>query len=172
MATEFTGGMMPQMRKLALVLVITACTAAPSPSPAPAPVQPAAPEVHGFTVEEEARVLRMEDRRDYDAAFIEAWTHHANPLHRARMALALGRVGPHIAARQEVIGQLVALVGDEDPKGRETAAFALGQSGAGADTLVKLAGDANGEVAAEAVEALSKLAQKIPLAQYSPFTNA
>src|SRR5438132_999757 len=112
MARPFTGGIMPQMRKLALVLVVTACTVAPSkPPPAPTPA-PAAPAVYGFTVDEEARVLRMEDRREYDAAFAEAWVHNANPLHRARMALALGRVGPAAFERQAIVAQLVALAAD------------------------------------------------------------
>src|SRR3954447_13045079 len=101
--------MMPQMRKLALVLVVTACTTHPSqppiqPAPTPAPTAPA---VYGFTVEEEARVLRMEDRREYDAAFVEAWTHKPNVLHRERMALALGRIGPALtgAERQAALAQ-------------------------------------------------------------------
>jgi cyclophilin family peptidyl-prolyl cis-trans isomerase/HEAT repeat protein len=128
------------------------------------------PEVYGFTVEEEARVLRMEDRRELDAVFADAWVHNANPLHRERMALALGRVGPHAFERPVIVAQLVALAGDREPKVRETVAFALGQIGDGADALVQLAGDANGEVAAEAVEALSKL--KAPLARYAPFADA
>jgi cyclophilin family peptidyl-prolyl cis-trans isomerase/HEAT repeat protein len=175
---------MPQMRKLALVLVITACTVSPSQPPAPAPT--ATPEVYGLTLEEEVRVLRMEDRREYDATFADAWIHNGNSLHRARMALALGRVGPHTfddangngvrdgGERQAGVTELVFLVGDPDAKVRATAAFALGQIGDlhGLDALVQFAGDANGEVAAEAVEGLSKFAAKIPLARYAPFTES
>ena len=128
------------------------------------------PQVYGFTVEEEARLLRMEDRREYDAAFVDGWVHNANALHRERMALALGRVGPAAFERQAIVAQLVALAGDAEPKVRENAAFALGQIGDGADALVRLAGDANGEVAAEAVEGLSKL--KLPLERYAPFADA
>src|SRR5205807_6477524 len=97
---------------------------------------------------------------------------NGNPPHRARMALALGRIGPHAAERAAIMAQLVSLVSDDDVKVRETAAFALGQIGdpAGADALIQLAGDANGEVAAEAVEALSKL--KFPLARYASFADA
>ncbi len=156
-----------------LVLLALACrtTAPPPPAPPTAPA-PAAPQVYGFTVEEEAHVLRMEDRREYDAAFADAWARNANPLHRERIALALGRVGPHALERQAILAQLTALAGDAEPKVRVNVAFALGQIGdqSGADTLVRLAGDANGEVAAEAVEALSKL--KVPVARYAPFADA
>ena len=140
----------------------------------PAPAEAGAHTVYGFTVDEEARILRLEDRREYDAALAEAWLRNANPPHRARMALALGRIGPHAAEQPAIVAQLVSLVSDDDVKVRETAAFALGQIGdlAGADALVQLAGDANGEVAAEAVEALSKLAAKIKLARYAPFADA
>jgi cyclophilin family peptidyl-prolyl cis-trans isomerase len=166
--------MMPQMRKLALVLVVTACAVPPSPppAPAPAPAQAEAPAhtVHGFTVEEEAHVLRMEDRREYDAPLVEAWVRNANPLHRARIALALGRIGPHAGERAAILGQLATLASDSEPIVRTNVAFALGQIGDGADALVRLGGDANGEVAAEAVEALSKL--KVPLPRYAPFTEA
>ena len=81
-----------------------------------------------------------------------------------------GRVGPAAFERQAIVAQLVALARDAEPKVRENVAFALGQIGDGADALVQLAGDANGEVAAEAVEGLSKL--KIPFARYAPFADA
>jgi len=126
--------------------------------------------VYGFTVEEEAHVLRMEDRREYDAPFVEAWVKNANVLHRARIALALGRIGPHAFERPAILGHLLALASDPEPMVRTNVAFALGQIGDGTDALVRLAGDANGEVAAEAVEALSKL--KVPLSRYAPFTDA
>ena len=157
----------------ALVAYALACTPAPPP-PAPAPAKETTPVVYGFTVDEEAHLLRMEDRRDYDAMFVDAWVRNPNPLHRQRIALALGRVGPHAFERPVIAAQLAGLAGDADPKVRETVAFALGQIGdaAGADALVRLAGDANGEVAGEAVEGLSKLAPKIPLARYAPFADA
>src|SRR5947209_8080743 len=170
-ASSVTGSMMPQMRRLAPLLVVIACATPPRPPAAPAPTTvPATPAVYGFTVEEEAHVLRMEDRREYDAAFAEAWLRNPNALHRARMALALGRIGPHAFERAAVVGQLVALAGDAEPIVRTNVAFALGQIGEGADTLVQLANDANGEVAAEAVEALSKL--KVPLARYAALADA
>src|SRR5437879_5249071 len=75
-----------------LAVILTGCAAGPARVPAPAP-QPQTP--YGFTVEEEARILRLEDRREYDAALVQQWVHHPNSLHRARIALALGRIGPH-----------------------------------------------------------------------------
>ena len=153
----------------------------------PAPAEAGAhTEAYGFTIDEEVRVLRMEDRREYDAALADAWIHNGNALHRARMALALGRIGPHTfddangngvrngGERQVGVTELGFLVGDPDPKVRANAAFALGQIADvhGLDAIVQFAGDANGEVAAEAVEALSKLAAKIPLTRYAPFTES
>src|SRR5712664_1586426 len=80
------------MRRLLAVIAITGCTTA-LPPPATAPSQPQS--TYGFTIDEEARVLQLEDRREFDPAFIDQWVHHPNSLHRARFALALGRIGPH-----------------------------------------------------------------------------
>jgi cyclophilin family peptidyl-prolyl cis-trans isomerase/HEAT repeat protein len=168
------------MRRLLAVIAITGCTTAPPPTPTPQ----AAP--YGFTIEEEARVLALEDRREYDPAFVEAWVHHANSLHRARIALALARIGPHTfidangngerdsTERQAGVDDLAALANDRDISVRVTTAFALGQIGdiASIDTLLLLAGDqGSADVAAEAVEAASKLAPKLPLATYARFTG-
>ena len=141
------------MRKLSLLVLLAgmACTtAAPPPAPAP-PSQPAGP--YALTVEEEARVLALEDRREYDPAAVAELVKHPNPLHRVRVALALGRI--HAG-----IDELGTLASDSDRRVREMAAFALGEIGDihGADTLFYLAGDSDAAVAAEAVEALSKLA--------------
>jgi cyclophilin family peptidyl-prolyl cis-trans isomerase/HEAT repeat protein len=165
----------------AVLLAGCAATSPPQPAPAAAPAQP-----YGFTIEEEARVLALEDRREYDAALVDQWIHHPNPLHRARIALALGRIGPHTfidangngerdtTERQAGVDELMALVNDPDANVRTVAAFALGQIGdqAATDTLEQFAGDAaNADVAAEAVEALSKLASHLPLARYAPFAT-
>ena len=131
-------------------------------------------------------MLALEDRREYDATIVDQWIHHPNPLHRVRIALALGRIGPHTfidangngerdpTERQAGVDELMALVNDPDTNVRTTAAFALGQIGdqAAADTLAQFASDAaSADVAAEAVEALSKLAAHLPLARYAPFTT-
>src|SRR6266550_1025037 len=170
------------MRRLLAVIAITGCTTVTTP-PAPAP-QPHAP--YGFTVDEEVRILRLEDRREYDPAFVEQWVHHPNSLHRARIALALGRIGPHTFIdsngngerdpneRQAGVEDLASLANDRDATVRVATAFALGQIAdqTGTDTLLQLAGDSDSaDVAAEAVEGLSKLAPKLALASYSRFTT-
>ena len=176
------------MRNTVFVLLVlaAACTTVPPapPPPPPAPA-PAAPKAYGFTIEEEARILRAEDRREYDAALVDWGIHHPNALHRARMALALARIGPQTfvdtngngvrdeGERQAGVAQLVTLVSDSDANVRATAAFALGQIGdpASVDALLQFAGDSDGDVAGEAVEALSKLAAHVPLARYAAFAG-
>ena len=171
----------------ALLFVAVACTTVVPPPPPPPPPPAPTPRVsYGFKVEEEVRILQVEDRREYDAALVDWGIHHPNALHRARMALALGRIGPHTfvdangngvrdeGERQAGVAQLVTLVSDPDANVRATAAFALGQIGdaTSIDALLQFAGDADGDVAGEAVEALSKLAAKVPLSRYAAFASA
>ncbi|HEX7807703.1 MAG TPA: HEAT repeat domain-containing protein, partial [Thermoanaerobaculia bacterium] len=142
------------------MLFVIACTTTPPPAVTPEAVPaPAAPEVHGMTVEEEASILALEDRRELDLATIDAWVKHPNSLHRLRIAQALGRIGPH--ARGGVT-QLATLSTDSDRRVREMAAFSLGEIGdpAGAETLFTLANGEDAGVAAEAVEALSKIGRE------------
>jgi cyclophilin family peptidyl-prolyl cis-trans isomerase/HEAT repeat protein len=140
------------MRKLLPVILLVACTIQQTPPPA-APAPPAEP--HGLTVEEEARILALEDRREHDAAVVNAWVAHPNPIHRLRIALALGRIG---AITKTGVPELTTLAKDSDRRVRETTAFSLGEIGSGAEVLFALAADPDAAVAAEAVEALSKLA--------------
>jgi cyclophilin family peptidyl-prolyl cis-trans isomerase/HEAT repeat protein len=171
------------MRRLVAVILITGCTTAATPPPTPTPVATAP---YGFTVDEEARILRLEDRREYDATLVQQWVHHPNSLHRARIALALGRIGPHTFVdqngngerdsneRQAGVEDLAGLSNDRDIKVRVATAFALGQIGdaAATDTLLQLAADReSADVATEAVEAMSKLAPKLPLAHYARLTG-
>ena len=150
---------MPKAAASLLLLLALACKTA-TPPPAPAAVT-APPEVHGFTVEEEAQILMLEDRREYDPAVAAAWTQHANPLHRLRIALALGRIGPHAWAGDKHAGltELATLATDSDRRVREMTAFALGEIGdkSSEETLFALANDGDAAVAAEAAEALAKL---------------
>ncbi|HEY0158763.1 MAG TPA: HEAT repeat domain-containing protein [Thermoanaerobaculia bacterium] len=161
------------MRKLApLVLLLgIACTTTTPPSPTSAnePAQPAGP--YGMTVAEEATILALEDRREYNPDVVAQWIKHENSLHRRRIALALGRIGPHAfvdtdadgemdgGERRAGVAELTALAADPDRGVREMAAFALGEIGdlAGATPLFTLTSDPDAGVAGEAVEALSKL---------------
>src|SRR5215212_2485697 len=157
---------MRSLSPLALVLAV-ACTTATPPAPVQAPAPP-----QGMIIEEEARVLALEDRREYDPAFTAAWVQHADALHRIRIALALGRIGPHAfvdsnndgdfdppAEKRAGVAELTTLASDSDRRVREMAAFSLGEIGdnSAEETLFTLANDADAGVAAEAVEALSKL---------------
>lgn len=141
------------MRKLLPLILVAACATQPPPPPAPAPV-PVREGPYGMTVEEEATILALEDRRQHDPDVVNTWVRHENSLHRQRMALALGRIG---AITKSGVAELGTLAGDPDRRVRETVAFSLGEIGDGAETLFRLAADPDAAVAAEAVEALSKL---------------
>src|SRR5258708_10525367 len=154
----------------ALLFAAAACRTVVPPPPPPPPAPPA-PHVYGFTVEEELHILEVEARRQYYAPLVGWGIHQPNPLHRARMALAPGRIGPHTfvddnnngvrdeGERQAGVAQLVTLVNDPDANGRATAAFALGQIGdaTSINALLQFAADADGDVAGQAVGALSHL---------------
>jgi cyclophilin family peptidyl-prolyl cis-trans isomerase/HEAT repeat protein len=139
-----------------------------------------------MTVEEEAKVLRLEDRREIDRALMREWSAHPNALHRARIALALGRIGPHVfddananGARDENetmagLDLLVALAGDPVPQVRETAVFALGEIGDPSALPSLFAAARNNEspdVAAEAAEAIAKMAAPANLAEFNLLTQ-
>ena len=149
----------------ALILTLACATATPPPSQsADAP--------YGMTVEEEARILALEDRREVDQDLIDRWIAHENAAHRLRIVMALARIGPHTfidanknlvfdqpAEKRAGVDALAKLISDPDRRVREAVAFALGEIGdaQGAAALLSLTGDADANVAAEAVEALSKL---------------
>ncbi|MCU1349673.1 MAG: Peptidyl-prolyl cis-trans isomerase (rotamase) - cyclophilin family [Acidobacteria bacterium] len=174
---------------LFLSIALSGCaifTNPPPPAP-PAPPAPKSAEPHGFTIGEEARLLAMEDQRLFDPAVVSEWLANPNALHRTRMALALGRIGPSTfvdanrngeqdaGERQAGVEQLVALVHDSDRNVRESAAFSLGEIGdpTSVDALLALAQDReDAGVAAEAIEALSKLAAHVPFAQYAELAGA
>jgi cyclophilin family peptidyl-prolyl cis-trans isomerase/HEAT repeat protein len=161
------------MRKLVVLplLLILACSTASLPPaaapPAPAPVRTD----QGLTVQDEARILALEDRREYDPALVGAWAKNPNILHRVRIALALAHIGPFTFVDRNETGEqdpgefqagveeLKTLSTDPDRRVREMVAFALGEIGdyEGVSTLFYLTTDQDAGVAAEAVEALSKL---------------
>ncbi|HEX8451531.1 MAG TPA: HEAT repeat domain-containing protein [Longimicrobium sp.] len=106
-----------------LLLLAAACAPAASvpgtPAPAPATprtvAEPGSPEVA-------TRLLRLEDRREYDAAALESAAASASAAARRRAALAAGRI--HDKRAVPLLGRLLA---DADTSVAATAAFALGQ---------------------------------------------
>ncbi|HEX7706800.1 MAG TPA: peptidylprolyl isomerase [Thermoanaerobaculia bacterium] len=161
------------------VLMLTLATACVSSPPLEPVQQVSAPiltqaEDYGLTVEAEAQILSIEDRRQYYGPFVEWWVSHPNALHRQRIALALARIGPHAfvdqngngtldpGERRAGVAELERLAKDRDRRVRETTAFALGEIGdpSAASALFRLAADDDGAVSAEAAEGLSKLGQQ------------
>jgi cyclophilin family peptidyl-prolyl cis-trans isomerase/HEAT repeat protein len=156
-----------------LLLSLTACTSVPHDQRPSAAIADRVE--YGMTVEEEARILAMEDRRAYEPLLVAWGIEHPNPIHRQRIALALGAIGSHTfidtngnghfdppEERRAGVEELTRLASDPHRRVRETAAFALGETGdpSAAEVLFALASDSDGAVASEAVEALSKFAQQ------------
>ncbi|HXI11357.1 MAG TPA: HEAT repeat domain-containing protein [Thermoanaerobaculia bacterium] len=167
-----------------LSLFLAACA---SVATAPPPSATAAAEPHGFTIDEEATILRLEDRREYDPVTVAQWLQHPNFLHRARMALALGRIGQatfidsngngekDASERMAGVDALIPLATDPDLNVRRAVAVALGEIGdpAAGDTLFSMTRDReHADVSSEAVEALSKIASSISLPRYLQLTTA
>ncbi len=168
-----------------LILTVAACQST-SPAPRAAADEAITAEVP-VSPEEEAVVLRLEDRRELDRKTAEAWLSNPSYHQRARMALALGRIGPHTFVDRngdgrknagELMGGVVllsAVTDDPNPQVRTNAAFALGEIGdpAGIPALLAMArSDEHAGVRAEAIEALSKMAGDVTLADYAAFTTA
>lgn len=163
-----------------LTILLASCSFLPKATP------PVAPAAYGIGIADEARILRLEDRREFDRTLAESWMRHENPLHRERMTMALAHISPYSFDDRNGNGELdegelpagieLLIAASADPKFevRRAVAFALGEvaSPAGVDALLTLAQDqAHADVAAEAVEALSKLAKQIPLERYRPLTE-
>jgi cyclophilin family peptidyl-prolyl cis-trans isomerase/HEAT repeat protein/thiol-disulfide isomerase/thioredoxin len=168
-----------------LTFVVFACAQAPGPLPVPSSA-PAMATAYPVTPPEEAVVLRLEDRREFDPAIVQTWATHANSAHRRRIAMALGRIGPAtfldengngVRDENEQMAGVAVLSGlaeDGSSEVREAAAFALGEIGdpAGIPALLALANDPeHAGVSAEAIEALSKLALGLPFQTYSEFIS-
>src|SRR5205085_1709563 len=153
-----------------LLLILASCATGTTPSsssgaPKETSMQPAGP--WGLTITEEARILALEDRREYDPALVADWVKNPNSLHRQRIALALARIGPVTFIDKNGDGfydppeetragleELVLLSKDPDSNVRETAAFALGELAdpAGTGPLFAMTLDPDAGVAAEATE--------------------
>jgi len=90
---------------------------------APPSAGPGGPGLAG-EVDAAAALLRLEDRREYDAATLESAAAHASPALRRRAALAAGRIGDRRATPL-----LARLLADADTGVAANAAFALGELG-------------------------------------------
>jgi cyclophilin family peptidyl-prolyl cis-trans isomerase/HEAT repeat protein len=99
----------------AFALLLAAC--------APSGGGPGGPGLAG-EVDAAAALLRLEDRREYEAATLESAAAHASPALRRRAALAAGRIGDRRATPL-----LARLLADADTGVAASAAFALGELG-------------------------------------------
>lgn len=167
---------------VAATFFVASCTTSPAPVAPPIPTGP-----YGLTPEEEATILRLEDRREFDRQLSDQWASHPNELHRLRIALALGRIATATFDDRDGDGEkdpqetmagvdiLTRLGGDGSAEVRRTAAFSLGETGdpAAVGALIRLANDPeHADVAAEAVESLSKVAAHVPLEAYAALTRS
>lgn len=166
-----------------LVLTVLGCQHTAAPTARMEPVIDEAP----LSVEEQGLILRLEDRREFDAAIAESWIASPSFYHRARMALALGRIGfatfvdangngsRDEGERMAGVDLLASLQSDPNPIVRLSAAFALGEIGdpAGVAALLFMASnDDHAGVRSEAIEALSKLSAHVELNDYLQFTSS
>ena len=133
----------------------------------------------------EAIILRLEDRREYDRAVALAWSRHADPAKRERIARALGRIGTasfddaNGNGRREPgepmagVAQLIELANDPVADVRRSAAFAMGEIGdpSSIDALFGLTADADRSVAATATDALTKSAASVPFDRFQSLTS-
>ncbi len=101
-----------------------------------------------------AAILRLEDRREYDAAALAALARSATPEVRRRAYLATGRIGDPAARTLARAG-----LRDTVPVVRAAAAFALGllRDTAAVDSLARVAVEDVPGPAAEAVFALGRI---------------
>jgi len=157
------------------LLVLTIACASQAPVPPPASATP------GESGENsQAELLRLEDRREFDRRALTEWASDPRPERRRRAAIAIARIGT--ATFEDLDGDgwqsenepmagttlLLTLAADPDPKVREAAAFAFGETGdlRGVEALFSLATDRDEQVSARAAEAISKLAGSVPFTRY------
>jgi HEAT repeat protein len=157
----------------AVILAGASCGSAPQTSlTAPSPA-PAAEPLSALEIEAIAALLRLEDRREFDTAFVEKSATAAEPAIRTRAALAAGRIGSP-SGRQTVR----SLLADPDSAVVASAAFMAGQlrdSSAVAALAGLLAPDfaaANPTAAAEAASALGKIGDEASNSALSRFLQS
>ncbi len=110
---------LPAVPALLAALALAGCAA-----PRGAASGPAGPRLAGTDVAAAALLLRLEDRREYDAGALGIGAASRNPELRRRAALAAGRIRDRRA-----LPLLAGLLADPDTSVAATAAFALGHLG-------------------------------------------
>jgi cyclophilin family peptidyl-prolyl cis-trans isomerase len=113
----------PRHSTLALLLLAGACAPAATAVRSPA-AQPAGTRAETTSPEVAARLIRLEDRREYDTAALESAASSPRVADRRHAALSAGRIKDKRAV--PLLGRLLA---DADTSVAATAAFALGQVG-------------------------------------------
>ena len=130
----------------AAVLALGACSSLPAPF--------AGENARAARVEAVARLLEMEDRRQWDAPHANAAAESADAVLRERAALAAGRIRPDDAP-----ALLKRLLSDLEPRVRRAAAFGAGLAAERrlVPTLRAALADPDPEAAAAAATALGRL---------------
>ena len=122
----------------------------PPPPPAPVPITTAELDTLG-------EILRLEDRREFDAARFDAWANSPSVLVRRHAAIGAGRIGDRTAGRI-----IMRLMVDSDSAVRADASFALGELGdtstAVVQALITATRATSGSDAIEAIGGIGRLA--------------
>jgi cyclophilin family peptidyl-prolyl cis-trans isomerase/HEAT repeat protein len=110
------------MRRAALAALVVAAGCAPAAAPSGTAAPAPRPAARSFDVEATARLLRIQDRREYDAPALELAASSPDAGARRRAALAAGQIRDRRA-----LPLLARLLADADTSVAASAAFAIGQ---------------------------------------------
>lgn len=160
--------MRPQQacRAIALIALAACSTRAPArntpDAPAAAtPVTPAPP-LAAADLDTIAELIRLEDRREFDATRFNAWLALPHPEMRSRAAVGIGRIGDR-AGTQLILRTL----SDTSVLVRKNGAFALGELGDTSALVVQGLAHAARQADSVGVEAIAALAKLGTAAAYT-----
>lgn len=144
---------------LLLVTLLSACaTRGPLPPLEEPPPEPERPPITRAEIRGIAKIIRLEDRREYDDDLLFRSIRASHPELRLRTVRAIGRIGDHRGTEL-----LLRALDDPEPEVRAEAAFALGQlrdtTTSTTTALARLALDPDLEttIRGEALAALAKI---------------
>jgi cyclophilin family peptidyl-prolyl cis-trans isomerase len=150
-------------RNFALALLLAGCAPPPPPPVAPTPPPPPPPVVippkptwSAADIDTMAEVMRLEDRREFDAVRFAAWLRSPVGQVRRRAVVGAGRIGDARAAEL-----IISMLSDSAADVRADAAFALGELNDTSALVVQaLTNTAQGNDSAgvEAINSLGRLA--------------